>query len=99
MRSSVYDSVLRRLVEFCEVSHVTGYTDHKASVVFRLLLRLFERFVVNDIYLYVFAAVFEVCLYNSFDYLNALFALDALRVESQIEERAVMEVALVYGSY
>ena len=93
MSCTIDDAVLSRLVQFCEVSHVTGYPHHQAFVFFRGLLRSPQCFIIYDIDLYVFAAFFEISLDHTFYDVQPLFSLDTLRIKSQVEQCSIMESA------
>ena len=99
MSRYVDDGFLSALIELCEVSHVSCYTNHESLVVLRILLSVSQSLGINNVDLDVLSAMIEEGLDDAFDYVESLFAFNALRVESQVEERSVMESILSHGSY
>ena len=99
MSRSVDDGFLSALVELCEVSHVSCYSNHESLVVLRILLSISQSLGINNVDLDVLSAMIEEGLDDALDDVETLFTFNAVRVESQVEESSVMESILSHGSY
>ena len=90
MRRSADESFLYVAVQFYKVCQVTGHAHKKVAVVFRMLLGIAQRLVVNDVDLDMFAHILEIRLNDRFEDETAFFTLDAARIEAQVIQAAVL---------
>ena len=98
MSRSRDDGILDVTVKLCKVSQIACNTYDEASVLLRILLGSTQGRVIDHVDLDVLTAFLKVCLDYALDGVDALLSFDTLRVETEIEQSAGLEILRLQGS-